>query len=147
MGAIDDLQALAEPLGLDVAVNGETLSVEPMRVRDIAPFARAAAPFWVEVQQRLLGEGLTAADILALAGEHGEAFTAAVAVAVRRDPAWVADLLPDDLVRLVGAAVEVNANFFVRRLLPTITATATQLAPVVGGMPQPGSAPTATPTG
>lgn len=147
MSALDDLAAIAPPEGVALTLGGRDIVVMPLRVRDIAPLARLIRPFGERLMQGLLGAGLSTSEVLDLLAEHGDAFLEAVALAAQQDTDWVADLPPHDLMRLLAAAVEVNDDFFVRWLLPTVTATAMTLTRALGGMSPPGSMPPATPTG
>ena len=51
----------------------------------------------------------------------------AVSIASRRPTEWVVGLDLDEAVRLAEAVFEVNADFFIRRLLPSLTETATRI--------------------
>lgn len=57
----------------------------------------------------------------------------AVAIASRRPNEWVAGLELDEAIRLAQAVFEVNADFFIRRLLPAITEAAGRIGPRLGG--------------
>ena len=69
---------------------------------------------------------------LALLAEHGEAVIDAVAIASRRPPEWVTNLALDDAVRLAEAVFEVNADFFIQRVLPSLTEAATRVSQILG---------------
>ncbi len=75
-----------------------------------------------------------------LMAEHGEAVIAAIAIAARRPVDWVAGLDLDEAVRLAEAVFGVNADFFIRRLLPSVTQAAARIgqtleSPTRGAMP------------
>jgi hypothetical protein len=62
-------------------------------------------------------------DVLELlAGPHGEAALDAVAFAARKPRAWLDDLPADEALDLAFKVIEVNADFFVRAVLPRIEA-------------------------
>ncbi len=72
--------------------------------------------------------------------EHVEAVIAAVDIATRRPVDGVADLDLDDAVHLAEAVFGVNADFFIRRLLPSVTQAAARIgqaleSPTPGAMP------------
>ena len=56
----------------------------------------------------------------------------AVAIASRRPPEWVTNLALDDAVRLAEAVFEVNADFFIQRVLPSLTEAATRVSQTLG---------------
>ena len=70
-------------------------------------------------------------DWLDLLARHGNGVLELLALTTRRERAWVDDLSLDDAVQLAAAVFEVNADFFVRRVVPGITRSADQLAPLI----------------
>lgn len=109
---IDTFAALP-PVPVSIEVGGERLDLTPLKVGEIPGFARAVQP---------VAASLSASpDWLALMAEQGEALIEAIAIASRRPRDWVASLELDEAVRLADAVFGVNADFFIRRLLPTLT--------------------------
>ena len=118
-----DLDAIAGgPVRL-VTVAGRDVQVSPLKIRELAPVARALEPVAPQLQRLLDGE-LTAARILAFAIDADQ-FADAVAAAARLDRQWVGDLLGDDFVVLARAVIEVNLDFFVQRVVPALQAGGT----------------------
>ena len=121
--AADQFPALP-PVPLILFVGGERLELTPLRLGEIPGFARAIRP---------LASSLSASpDWLALLDEHGEAVIEAVAIASRRPKDWLASLDLDDAVRLIEAVFEVNADFFIQRVLPSLTEAATRISQTLG---------------
>ena len=98
------------PVMLDVG--GESLEITPIRVGEMPALIKAVRPF--------AGQLSAESDWLVLLAEHGESLLCALAVAARRERAWVERLSLDDAVRLAAALFEVNADFFVQRLAPAV---------------------------
>lgn len=117
------LAALTAAPHLFYLPDGSALEIRPLKVRQIQPFARAVSAVLPAV--RVVGGQL---DLLPLVTEHGQDIAQAVAVAVEKAPDWVGALDADTFVRLAGAVLEVNADFFVRRLVPTLTQQTQTLA-------------------
>ena len=115
-----DTFAALPPVPVTLVIGGERLELTPLKVGDVPAFARAVQP---------LAASLSASpDWLALLAEHGEAVIDAVAIASRRPPEWVTNLALDDAVRLAEAVFEVNADFFIQRVLPSLTEAATRVS-------------------
>ena len=120
------------PVPVTLVIGGERLELTPLKVGDVPAFARAVQP---------VAASLSASpDWLALLAEHGEAVIDAVAIASRRPPEWVTNLALDDAVHLAEAVFEVNADFFIQRVLPSLTEAATRVsqtlrARIPGAMP------------
>jgi len=80
-------------------------------------------------------------DWLDLLAAHGNGVLELLALTTRPERAWVDDLSLDDAVQLAAAVFKVNADFFVHRVVPGITRSADQLAPLIrtlGTAPSPG---------
>ena len=111
-------------MAVTLVIGGERLELTPLKVGDVPAFARAVQP---------VAASLSASpDWLALLAEHGEAVIDAVAIASRRPPEWVTNLALDDAVRLAEAVFEVNADFFIQRVLPSLTEAATRVSQTLG---------------
>ena len=119
-----DTFAALPPVPVTLVIGGERLELTPLKVGDVPAFARAVQP---------VAASLSASpDWLALLAEHGEAVIDAVAIASRRPPEWVTNLALDDAVRLAEAVFEVNADFFIQRVLPSLTEAATRVSQSLG---------------
>ena len=119
-----DTFAALPPVPVTLVIGGERLELTPLKVGDLPAFARAVQP---------VAASLSASpDWLALLAEHGEAVIDAVAIASRRPPEWVTNLALDDAVRLAEAVFEVNADFFIQRVLPSLTEAATRVSQSLG---------------
>lgn len=111
--------AALPPVPTSIVIGGESLELTPLKVGEVPAFARAVQP---------VAASLSASnDWLALLAEHGEAVIKAVAIASRRPNEWVTGLELDDAVRLSEAVFEVNADFFIRRVWPTMTEAAARI--------------------
>lgn len=131
----NDMFAALPPVPLSIEIAGEKIELTPLKVGEVPAFARAVQP---------IAASLSASpNWLALLAEHGEAVIAAVAIATRRPVEWVAGLDLDEVVRLAEAVFGVNADFFIRRLLPSVTQAAVRIGqtlenPTRGAMPSNG---------
>lgn len=117
----DDELAVIEPPEARVTIAGVDLAVTPLTIGQLPAITRLMRPVLADMQQTL--ERLLSGDLnagLALIDSHGEAILQAVAVATRRDLDWVEALPVDQALRLIGAVVEVNSDFFQRAVLPVL---------------------------
>ncbi len=112
----NDTFAALPPVPVSVEIAGEHIDLTPLKVGEVPAFARAVQP---------IAASLSASpDWLALLADHGEAVIEAIAIASRRPRDWVASLDLDEAVQLAESVFEVNADFFIRRLLPRVTRAA-----------------------
>ena len=112
------------PVPVTLVIGGERLELTPLKVGDLPAFARAIQPAAASLS--------ASPDWLELLALHGEAVVEAVAIASRRPPEWVRDLELDDAVHLAEAVFEVNADFFIQRVLPSLTEAATRVSQTLG---------------
>lgn len=124
-----------EPVTVEIA--GETVEIAPLKVGELPAFIRAIRPF----AQQLTLE----VDWLALFGERGDDLVSALALAIRRPRDWVAARELDEAIQLAEAVFEVNSDFFIRRLAPSIARVATRVE-TIGGRFSSASSNTGTPS-
>lgn len=120
-----DLEKLI-PQALELAMNGETLAIKPLKVGQMPAFLRAISP----VMQHL---SRTEIDWLTLFGERGDDLLSAIAIAVGKPRQWVDDLAADEAILLAAKVIEVNADFFTQTVMPKLDGLFTQaknLSPV-----------------
>jgi len=98
--------------------------VTPIKVRDLPRFLKAIEPIAAE---------LAAGDIAGALMRHADAVIEATAIGAGVDRAWLEDQTPDVLAELAAKVLEVNADFFVRRVLPVIQGAADRLAQTASG--------------
>ena len=128
----NDTFAALPPVPVSAEIAGERIDLTPLKVGEVPAFARAVQPIAASLS--------VSPDWLALLAEHGEAAIAAIAIATRRPVEWGAGLDLDEAVRLAEAVFAVNADFFIRRLLPSVTQAAARIgqaleSPTPGVMP------------
>lgn len=117
-----ELEKIA-PIPVRVDVGGERVSITPIKVRELPAMMRAVGPILAEIQR---------GDIVAALAANADSLISAVAIGSRLDRTWVDELDVDDLVILAGAVVESNADFFVRRVMPILTAAIESVTLAVG---------------
>lgn len=110
---MSDLNTLVNaPVSLALST-GRAVDVSPIRVKELPAFIAALEPLFA-----LMGGGI---DVVALLAHNSEAVIAATAVGLRMPRAEVDEFGLDDLVAAAVAVIEVNADFFVRRVQPALS--------------------------
>lgn len=125
---------------MQITIDGEIITIAPVKVGDLPAFLAAVEPVAAE---------LAGGDIAGAIMRRAENIIAATAIGAGVQRAWLEEQTPDVLAELAAGVLEVNADFFVRRVLPVIQASAERLTQSVqtasGGMsgssasPAPGS--------
>lgn len=132
MEKTDELAAFFPEVRTEV-IAGKTLSIPNLKVRQLTAFGKASEAFMPLI---------ITADYMAVLTHHTEGACQAVSIVTGADVAWLMDLDPDDMLRLISAVYEVNFDFFARRLLPARAAAGERLMALminlVGEKPSPG---------
>lgn len=97
----------------DLTIADEVLAISPIRVGEIPKILSAIKPF----SDQLMADQI---DWLWIVTQHGDSLLAAIAIAARKPQDWVEALSLDDAITLATALFEVNADFFVQRVVPTM---------------------------
>lgn len=113
-----------EPESRTVLLDGEPLQVKPVTVGRLPRFLRAIKPVLATMQ----GEEL---DLFAAFADHGEQVIEALSIATGLPVARIEVLELDAALDLARAVIEVNLDFFARRVTPAIA----QLTTVAGPTP------------
>ncbi|MCL4778916.1 MAG: hypothetical protein KJ049_01895 [Gammaproteobacteria bacterium] len=111
------------PAPVVVQLSCGALELTPVRLGELPRLLTVVRPF---------ADAISAEpDWLALLAAHGNGVLELLALTTRRERAWIDDLSLDDAVQLAAAVFEVNADFFVHRVVPGIARSADQLAPLI----------------
>ena len=116
------------PIAISIVIADETIELTPIKMGELPAFSRAVQPIAAHLS--------ASPDWLALIAEHGDTLIDALVIATRRPREWIAALELDDTIRLASTAFEVNADFFIRRLLPSITEAAARIEARMPGLTQ-----------
>lgn len=123
------------PQAAEVRAGGELFEITPFKFGQIPKVMRIMGEAFASLQS----EEVPLEELLESAGDQ---VMDLVALATGKDRDWVAGLLPDEGLRLVTAVLEVNGDFFMRRLGPVLD----DLKGALGGLKSSSSSlPTATP--
>lgn len=129
---MNDMEVLF-PEGKGVTVAGETLTVTPFKFGQLSKVTHLLAP----IVRNLTACGLVRIDtdgqktsmaiaadwplrMVELMGEGGEDLLQLIAYAVGKPRAWLDTIEADQGIELGRAVVEVNADFFAKRILPML---------------------------
>jgi hypothetical protein len=95
---------------------GRKIALTPITMGKLQRFTIAVRPIAADLFLALEGSG----DVVQTIELHGERMIEAVSIATGIEQTELESVLPDDFLKLAEAVVEVNADFFVRRLIPSL---------------------------
>lgn len=132
----DDLTTVI-PEPIVAKIKGETIEVRQIKVGQLPKAMRIAHPFYEQLKS-LKDEALKAEkegkpftygmDFYKLVMENADPVLEMVALLTGKPREWVDDLEVDELVALFSALVEVNLDFFIQRVLPSLSGLVTGAA-------------------
>lgn len=114
------------PVVSTVVINGESLTIKPFKFAQLPKVFKLVQPI-VDTLNGLQGLSKPAL-ITTLIAEHGERVIELIMLVTGKDKAWAEDLDTDDGIRVLGAVLEVNYDFFIRAVMPAITGRISQIA-------------------
>lgn len=133
----DGLEVLEIPSEA-ITINGKTVKVTPVRVKDLKVFAKhARAVVGVTEDDLALVQLAMTGDPVALlqvVEERADSLIACIATGVKIDPAEMGEWDLGELVRAVVAVVKVNKDFFTRNLMPWIAQVSEQAIQQAAGL-------------
>ena len=133
-----DLAALAAAVGdvasVQVDLGGDRpVEIRPLKVRQLPAFARALQPALPVLAPLFAADDDVAAmDVVALLGSLGDDLIDAVAIGAALDRDAIEELEIDKFLELAMAVLQVNLDFFIRRLLPTVGRQVQKLTQATG---------------
>lgn len=99
----------------------QAIHITPVKVKDLPAFLNAVEP---------VARDLAGGDIITALSHHAEDVIAATAIGAGVPRAELEEATPDVLVLLATRVMEVNADFFVRQVLPLMTAAAKKIGSI-----------------
>jgi len=112
-----------QPLTLS---DGRVLDVTPIKTREFPAFTNALNP--------VIGMIAAGVEVQSLLAQNSEAVIAATAIGLRIPRAELDDFDLDDLILGAAKVMEVNADFFARRVLPALNQTTAKMSGLLAGL-------------
>lgn len=116
--SVEGLEVIVPPVRT-LRFAGRDVEVRPLKVGQLPGVMQALAG--VD-----LAQGLDTGGLPDLVAAHGDRVIDAVVIATRLPREAVEEAELDEFAALLAALVEINSDFFVRRVLPALTAPATR---------------------
>jgi hypothetical protein len=105
------------PRELSIVVAGELVVLEKVRMRQVTQLVSLMAPMAYLFTD--LGS-IRNFDVKSFALNHPQEAISIVSILVKKPQDWVLDLDPEEFIRLGLAVVEVNLDFFIQKVTPSI---------------------------
>lgn len=110
------------PVTETITVGGRELTIRPAGLVELAKMAQALGPVMRAIEAAPEGEAIGSTLLPALMDpDNAQGLLTAAAVGASQPLEWVGQLPGDEQFQLVVKVIEVNLDFFDRRLRPVVT--------------------------
>lgn len=113
------------PKAVTISIAGEDVAISPIRVKQLPSFTRAVSP--------LISNIIQGDSPAVLVATNADDVIAAVSAASNLSVEAIGELEVDDLIKLAGAVIEVNLDFFIRRVLPQVNLVSERIEALTDG--------------
>lgn len=127
MGVTMDELEIIEPTQTIVRAGGEELVISEMNVRQMKSFIKKMNDISLYVRDRDV-------DVRAMFITNPDLVTDMVSICIGKSVDWIDEIKVDELIVLAFACVEVNADFFMTRVLPIFNSAMERLSKKLGGL-------------
>lgn len=117
---------------ISVLLSIGNIDVSPILVKELPAFSRAIEPFLQQILAMGDDEDLDVAELLI--GNMDQAIEA-VSIGARIHRDTLDQISLDELVELAGAVIEINFDFFIRRVIPRVSKLTEALMARAAGLP------------
>lgn len=125
-----DPMTVLPPVSVEIRVAEQTIALTPLVLGELPAFAKAIQPFTADLAIE--------PDWLRLLASHGDSMIEAMSIASRQSREWIAGLALDEAICLAQALFEVNADFFIQRVVPKLGEAVSRIGSQLAG-PTPAS--------
>lgn len=115
------------PKAVEVTIKSETLTIKPFKFAQLPKVFKLIQPI-LDTLNTLQGQSRPAL-IAAIIAEHGDRVVELVKMTTGKDQAWADELDMDEGASILGAILEVNLDFFIKGVLPTIVGRINKATP------------------
>lgn len=108
------------PQGKELNIRNENLAIKPFKLGELPKVFKAIDPISKALFDSLSNGGNQVEMITGLVANGGENLIDLMAIGSKKSREWVEDLELDEGIELFGTILEVNASFFVQKVLPNL---------------------------
>lgn len=108
------------PQGKELNIRNENLAIKPFKLGELPKVFKAIDPISKALFESLSNGGNQVEMITGLVANGGENLIDLMAIGSKKSREWVEDLELDEGIELFGTILEVNASFFVQKVLPNL---------------------------
>lgn len=113
-------------------VKGEVIEIRQIKVGQLPKIMRIVAPYFEKLRALKKDAGAEGdVNLLEIICDYTDPVIDTIAVIINKDRAWIEELDLDEMVVLFDAILVTNVDFFIQRVLPSLSKLVTGLGGVV----------------
>lgn len=110
------------PTGKEIRINDENLTIKPFKFGELPRVFKAIEPLTASLSKMFVEKQVDINSIAQMIAEGGDSVIDLMVVGSKKPREWVAELEMDGGVDLLITIIEVNADFFIQKVLPQMNA-------------------------
>ena len=120
------------PTGKEVSIQAENLTIKPFKFGELPKVFKLVTPMAAALSTLQQNRDNPATAIAGLIANGGDSILDLMVIGSHKPREWIDNLDMDEGATLLTAILEVNADFFIQKVLPVIMDTASKVKTVSG---------------
>lgn len=120
------------PIGKELTIGDKTLRITPFKLGELPRVFRAVEPITGLVMEAFGSKTNQIASLTKIMVGGGDNILDLIAIGSRQPREWVEQLEADQGIDLLAVVIEVNASFFVQKVLPILNREMAKAVPQTG---------------
>jgi hypothetical protein len=111
------------PAGQQLSIRDENITIKPFKFGDLPKVFKCLEPLTTSMAKMVADRNTSPAAIAMLMAEGGDSVLDLMVIGSKQNKVWIEELEMDEGVELLTAIFEVNADFFIQKVLPKVNKT------------------------
>lgn len=112
------------PSGKQISIKDENLTIKPFKFGELPKVFKTIEPITGSLTQLINNRDNPAVAIAGIFATGGDSIVELLVIGAKKPVEWVNDLEMDEGIELLTAVIEVNADFFIQKVLPHLSKVA-----------------------
>lgn len=110
------------PTGKEISISDANLTIKPFKFGELPKVFKAIEPLTPTLSRMFVEKQADVSTIASMIAEGGDSVIDLMVVGSKQPREWVTELEIDEGVELLVSIIEVNADFFIQKVLPRMNA-------------------------
>lgn len=110
------------PTGKEIRISDENLTIKPFKFGELPRVFKAIEPLTASLSKMFVEKQVDINTIASMIADGGDSVIDLMVIGSKKPREWVTELEMDEGVELLVSVIEVNADFFIQKVLPQMNA-------------------------